>query len=103
MLSPLLFFTPDVYIRKLAEMYVDNLINEGPWNRFWDDMRRDWERATTPVCLAHIAAINLQLKQPRSQYSSQPMWASWLFRALTSPVVIRIEVLRRSQLTLPLC
>lgn len=48
-LSYLLFFEPDVYLKKLWNMYVDDMINEGPWNRFWDDMRRDWERATTPV------------------------------------------------------
>ena len=48
-LSPLLFYMPDVYIRKIREMYVDRTVNEEPWNKFWEEMRRDWEMSTTPV------------------------------------------------------
>lgn len=57
--SPLLFFEPDVYLRKLYDMYVDEMINEVPWTKFWDDMRRDWERATTPVRI--ISAPRVQI------------------------------------------
>lgn len=49
LLSPILFYMPDVYIKKLNEMFVDGIINEGPWNKFWNEMRSDWERSFTPV------------------------------------------------------
>ncbi|KIP08962.1 hypothetical protein PHLGIDRAFT_355177 [Phlebiopsis gigantea 11061_1 CR5-6] len=48
---PFLFYTPDIYIRKLHEIWVDDQVNEGPWNKFWGEpeIRRDWERTFTPV------------------------------------------------------
>ena len=52
LVRPFLFYTPDIYIRKLDEIWVDNQVNEGPWNKFWNEIRRDWERTFTPVrCL----------------------------------------------------
>ena len=47
--SLLLFFIPSTYIRKLDEMYVDDAINEGPWNKFWDNLTEEWKKTTIPV------------------------------------------------------
>jgi hypothetical protein len=62
LISVLLFFMPDVYIRKLEEMSVDGLVNEIPWNQFRNDLRRDWETSITPVCtevVLCLRAVNL--------------------------------------------
>lgn len=43
-LSPALFFAPDVHLRKLGEIWVDRVIVQTPWALFTENLKKDWEQ-----------------------------------------------------------
>ena len=49
LLSPVFFNLPNAYVEKLDNVFIDGMVNEGPWNKFWEDLRADWDRFLTPV------------------------------------------------------
>jgi hypothetical protein len=49
-LSPLLFFAPDVHLRTLEGIWVDELISLGPWKSFTAKLNAEWQEYTLFVC-----------------------------------------------------
>ena len=64
---------PDVYIDKLDNMWIDDTVNERTWNKFWNELRRDWEKTFTPVrllgCDILITRINIYISGDRSAFN----------------------------------
>ena len=70
LLSPLLFWLPDVYLADLEAVWVDETVNYRPWNKFFNKLTRDWKASEMPVgpnlftccigaCLTDLQAIIL--------------------------------------------
>jgi hypothetical protein len=41
-LSPLLFFAPDVHLSALEKVYIDELINQVPWKKLTSKLTEEW-------------------------------------------------------------
>ena len=48
-LSPFLFWMPDIYLADLEKIWIDETVNYRPWNKFINELKRDWKASTTPV------------------------------------------------------
>jgi hypothetical protein len=61
--SPLLFFAPDVHLRALEDIWVDEMVCHVPWKDFMTKMNDDWERYVLFVshCLLYhyITRLNI--------------------------------------------
>ena len=42
-LSPLLFFAPDVNLQKLECVFLDEMVNQVPWKAFLGQLQEDWK------------------------------------------------------------
>ncbi len=49
LVSPILFYMPDSYMKKLDMVWVDDTLNHYRWKEFITRMRAEWERYNTPV------------------------------------------------------
>ena len=49
-LSPLLFFSPDFYMRTLHDLYVDQIVNMNNWDAFREKLTFDWRQYVLYVC-----------------------------------------------------
>lgn len=43
MLSPALFFAPDVHLKTLEKIWIDEMINEVPWKKFIQKLEDEWQ------------------------------------------------------------
>lgn len=52
--SPVLFFSPDTYLRSLEKIWIDKTINQIYWKEFIDHFKEDWERLILNVsCMSN--------------------------------------------------
>jgi hypothetical protein len=58
-LSPLLFFAPDIHLRSLNKVWVDNMIVETAWKKFIEKVQSEWEKFLIPVC--HYVSVHKQI------------------------------------------
>lgn len=50
LLSPVLFNAPEVHLKSLERIWVDQIINEIPWSQFINKLQTDWQEAVLTVC-----------------------------------------------------
>ena len=50
LLSPVLFNAPEVHLKSLERIWVDQIINEIPWSQFIHKLQTDWQEAVLTVC-----------------------------------------------------
>ena len=50
LLSPLLFYAPDVYLRTLQKIWVDHLVHIASWITFMDKLNSEWQDLNLLVC-----------------------------------------------------
>lgn len=48
--SPALFFAPDVHLRKLELVFVDDMVNQVPWKAFINQLQEEWREFILYVC-----------------------------------------------------
>jgi hypothetical protein len=48
-LSPLLFFAPDIHLRHFRLIWVDNVIHEQAWRQFVTKVQEEWDKFLLPV------------------------------------------------------
>ncbi|EIN13393.1 hypothetical protein PUNSTDRAFT_129080 [Punctularia strigosozonata HHB-11173 SS5] len=109
-LSPLLFFAPDIHMRNLKRIWVDSIIVESAWKQFVDNIEREWEKYLIPatvllsVNLAFLAipsvvqsnqATNLQIlsaltPSPASPAPSLAQLASYISTASSTGTIIAL-------------
>jgi hypothetical protein len=49
LLSPVLFCAPDVHLRALEKIWVDEMVNHVPWNALIQQLNSDWKEFTLYV------------------------------------------------------
>ena len=49
LLSPLLFFMPNIYLKELERLYVDQTIHYDFWAQFMTSLKSDWDGSIIPV------------------------------------------------------
>ncbi|KAF9019693.1 hypothetical protein BDZ89DRAFT_1072834 [Hymenopellis radicata] len=62
-LSPLLFFAPEVHLRALEKIYVDNILNEATWATFISKLTGEWQEFilyATVLLNANVAFLAIQ-------------------------------------------
>lgn len=42
-LSPTLFFAPDIHLKNIEEVWIDRMVLQEPWSDFIDNLVREWE------------------------------------------------------------
>ncbi|PCH35220.1 hypothetical protein WOLCODRAFT_155894 [Wolfiporia cocos MD-104 SS10] len=57
--SPLLFYLPDEYMRQIRRIWVDQTINHRPWKTFVTGLQRDWESSILPATVLLSANVGL--------------------------------------------
>ncbi|KAG6811849.1 hypothetical protein H0H92_005582 [Tricholoma furcatifolium] len=63
LLSPILFFAPQVHLRSLEEIWVDGVTRRAPWSDFISKLISDWQEFTlysTVVLNANVAFLAIQ-------------------------------------------
>jgi len=58
-LSPLLFYTPDVYLHSLEELWVDDLVRQVSWNKFFGRLDSEWIGLTVHATILLTANVAL--------------------------------------------
>jgi hypothetical protein len=48
-LSPLLFFAPDIHLRHLRRIWVDETVHEQAWKQFLNKVQDEWDKFLLPV------------------------------------------------------
>ena len=48
-ISPILFYAPELYLRRLEEIWVDEAIKEQLWTKLVDGLKDDWNLLVTNV------------------------------------------------------
>ena len=48
-LSPLLFYQPDVYFEDLKKVYPDQTVHYNTWRKFLTELKDEWEKSLIPV------------------------------------------------------
>ena len=69
LLSPLLFWLPDVYLADLEAVWVDETVNYRPWNKFFNKLTRDWKASEMPV--RPIGMIALVSAESSNEYRNE--------------------------------
>jgi hypothetical protein len=63
-LSPLLFFAPDVHLTALEKVWIDEMINQAPWKVLTSKLKDEWTefvlystvlRGSSPLLLARLS------------------------------------------------
>ena len=57
LLSPVLFNAPEVHLKSLERIWVDQIINEIPWSQFIQKLQTDWQEAVLTVC-RHVVTLS---------------------------------------------
>ncbi|PSR70578.1 hypothetical protein PHLCEN_2v13549 [Hermanssonia centrifuga] len=63
LVSPILFYTPDSYMKKLDMVWVDDTLNHYRWKEFITRVREEWERYNTPATVmltTNVAFLAIQ-------------------------------------------
>ena len=94
-LSPFLFWMPQIYLNDLQEIWIDDgevpKVNVRLWNEFITTLRNDWEKSTTPVSrfltvssayMFHWWPFIVARTWTRQRCSSRLTLAFWLSKAL---------------------
>lgn len=55
-LSPSLFWAPDVHLQSLEKIWVDRLVHIGPWTQFIDKLNAEWQEFSIIVRLLHFTS-----------------------------------------------
>jgi hypothetical protein len=56
-LSPLLFFGPEIHIRKLVKISVDSLVRTHDWDKLLAELTDDWKEFTLYVSVINIPFV----------------------------------------------
>ncbi|KAK7676790.1 hypothetical protein QCA50_020258 [Cerrena zonata] len=94
-ISPLLFWMPDVYLVELEKIWVDETVNYRPWNKFIDELKRDWKASTTPATVllsanvGFLAIQSIDIGDPDRSVSQIASYVSTLL-SLTTYIVCQI-------------
>lgn len=93
-LSPILFNAPDVHLRALGDIWVDDIIGHVPWTDFMTKLTNDWKEFTLYVCVMCLGSKQICLSGlVRQRSCSMPMLHFWQFRVST-PITQTVLVLR---------
>ena len=57
LLSPVLFYAPEVHLTALEKLWVDQVVRFRLWDTFRNEVERDWEGFILTVCLTFISLI----------------------------------------------
>lgn len=63
--SPMLFFAPDVNLKKLESVFIDEMVNQVPWKAFLSQLQEDWKEfilyvrapLSSLTCSAHTERV----------------------------------------------
>ncbi|CAL1699541.1 unnamed protein product [Somion occarium] len=89
LLSPCLFWMPDIYLAELEKIWVDNTVNYRPWNRFITELKRDWKASTTPATVllsanvGFLAIQSLDISDPNKSVNQITSYVSTLLSLAT--------------------
>lgn len=100
LLSPFLFWMPDIYLTDLEKIWVDDTVNYRPWNKFINELKRDWKASTTPVGNILYSDVLYQHCTTRRLFFSQLMLVFLQSRA--SILVLQTDLYPRSPVMFPL-
>jgi hypothetical protein len=53
-LSPFLFWAPDVHLQALEKIWVDRLVHFGHWTKFTNKLNTEWQQITIIVLFSHF-------------------------------------------------
>ncbi|EIN13410.1 hypothetical protein PUNSTDRAFT_129095 [Punctularia strigosozonata HHB-11173 SS5] len=56
-LSPLLFFAPDIHMRSLRHVWVDKIVAEVAWKRFIEKIQSEWDKYLLPATV--LLSVNV--------------------------------------------
>ena len=57
LLSPFLFWAPDVHLKALEKIWVDRLVHYGPWTEFMEKLNTEWQEFIIIVHLLHFTCL----------------------------------------------
>lgn len=83
-LSPFLFGAPEIHLRALDKIWVDNLVHRGHWNEFISKLNTEWQEFSLIVQLFRfrVSTATISLVNCRLLFFSPRTCLSWLFRTL---------------------
>jgi len=68
-LSPLMFWAPDVHLQALEKIWVDRLVHYGPWSKFTNKLNTEWQEITIIVIVllnANMGFLSISRPDPGS-------------------------------------
>ncbi|KAL6302656.1 hypothetical protein BKA93DRAFT_827172 [Sparassis latifolia] len=98
MLSPLLFYTPDLYIEELEKVWVEETAHYQPWNIFVSSLQKDWESAILPATVlltANVGFLAIQSEDTGRPSRSVAQITSYLSTFLSLGNIIMCIILSR--------
>lgn len=57
-LSPALFFAPDVHLKKLESVFLDDMVNQVPWKAFIQQLQEEWREFIVYVSNLRLSYSN---------------------------------------------
>ena len=57
LLSPVLFWAPDVHLKALEKIWVDRRVHYGPWTEFMEKLNTEWHEFIIVVRLLHFTCL----------------------------------------------
>ena len=101
-LTPLLFYQPDVYFEDLKKVYPDQTVHYYGWRKFVTELKDEWEKSLIPVRATGLfAPVQSSHRYYRPLCCSLQMWGFSQYRVSTTLQAAVHGASHRSHVMLP--